>query len=220
MKVDAYQKSQTDDAQVVPFAFGMAALGQLTGIFRIDEGIKIRAIENQAVYIQLERFQEALRERLADRGNLFFSQQLHVVPETRCRELLGGVAQPAGQGCAAKPGGHPAFAGRGQTTVDGGDQHVLTERGALLTFGGVVIDEFDQAELLSEVVEGRDTAERRDPSTSGFASGLLEALQQSVGRAQIFHDDRAGAAVHAPRFDEVVVGMSVDDLALDAGHEI
>jgi hypothetical protein len=84
----------------------------------------------------------------------------------------------------------------------------------------VVIDEFDQAELLGEVVEGRDAAEGGDTSTGGFALGLLEALEQGVGRAQVLHDDGAGAAVHAPRFDEVIVGVSVDDLALDAGHDI
>jgi len=96
----------------------------------------------------------------------------------------------------------------------------LTERGALSAFGGVVIDQFDQAELLGEVVEGRDAAKGGDPSTGGFGLGLLEALEQSFGRAQVLQNDGAGAAVHAPRFHEVVVGVSVDDLALDAGHDI
>ena len=57
MEIDAHQQSQTDDAQVVPFAFGMASLGQLTGIFRIDESIKVGAIENQTVHIQVAGLQ-------------------------------------------------------------------------------------------------------------------------------------------------------------------
>jgi len=47
----------------------------------------------------------------------------------------------------------------------------------------VVIDEFDQAELLGEVIEGGDTAKLGETSTGGFRPGLLQALEQGVGRA-------------------------------------
>jgi hypothetical protein len=42
-----------------------------------------------------------------------------------------------------------------------------------VTFGGVLIDEFDQTELLGEVIEGSDTAKLRETSTGGFRLGLL-----------------------------------------------
>jgi len=89
-----------------------------------------------------------------------------------------------------------------------------------VTFGGVLIDEFDQTELLGEVIEGSDTAKLRETSAGGFRLGLLKALEQGIGRAQVLHDDRTRSSVHAPRFDEVVVGASMDDLALEAGHDI
>jgi len=88
-----------------------------------------------------------------------------------------------------------------------------------VAFGGVLIDEFDQAELQGEVIEGGDAAKRREASTGGFRLGLLKALEQGIGRAQVLHDDRTRSPVHAPRLDEVVVGVSMDDLALEAGHD-
>jgi hypothetical protein len=74
--------------------------------------------------------------------------------------------------------------------------------------------------LLGEVIEGSDTAKLRETSTGGFRLGLLEALEQGIGGAQVLHDDRTRPSVHAPRLDEVVVGASMDDLALEAGHDI
>jgi len=84
----------------------------------------------------------------------------------------------------------------------------------------VLIDEFDQAELLGQVIEGGDAAKLGETSTGGFRLGLLEALKQGIGRAQVLHDDRTRPAVHAPRLDEVVVGVSMDDLTLEASHDV
>jgi hypothetical protein len=189
-------------------------------VFRIDEGIEVGAIENQTVHIQLAGRYQTLSERLANGGDLFLSQEFHVVPEARSRKLCGGKTQPTQQRGAAEPRGHLQFAGRRQAAVDGGHQHVLTKRRALVTFGGVLIDEFDQTELLGEVIEGSDTAKLRETSTGRLRLGLLKALEQGIGRAQVLHDDRTRSSVHAPRLDEVVVGASMDDLALEAGHDI
>jgi hypothetical protein len=49
---------------------------------------------------------------------------------------------------------------------------------------------------------------------------LLEALEEGVGGAQVGQDDRAGATVHTAGLDEIVIGTTMDDLALDAGHQI
>jgi len=53
----------------------------------------------------------------------------------------------------------------------------LTKRGTLAAFGGVLLDEFDQAELLGEVIEGGDATKLRETSAGGFCLGLLEALE-------------------------------------------
>src|SRR5437879_3144829 len=155
----------------------MPSLRQSAAVFRIDEGVEVGAIENQTVHIQLAGLQQTLSERLANSRDLFLSQEFHVVPEARRRKLWGGEAQPTQQGCAAEPRGHLQLAGRRQTAVDGGHQHVLTKRRALVTFGGVFIDEFDLAELLGEVIEGGDATKLRETSTGGFCLGLLEALE-------------------------------------------
>jgi len=49
---------------------------------------------------------------------------------------------------------------------------------------------------------------------------LPEALKQTLGCAQILEDNGARAAIYAARLDEVVVGASVDNLALDTGHGV
>ena len=82
----------------------------------------------------------------------------------------------------------------------------------------MLINEFDQLKLLSEVVEGGDTAKVGEASTGGGELLVLEALEQGIGGAQVLQDDGARAAVHAAGLDEVVVGAAVDDFALNAGH--
>src|SRR5213082_2633349 len=198
----------------------MTSLRQSAVVFRIDEGIEVGAIENQTVHIQVAGLQQTLRERLTNGGDLLLSQEFHVVPEARRRKLCGGKAQPTQQGGAAKPGGHLQLAGRRQAAVDGGHQHVLPKRGALVSFGGVLINEFKQAELQGEIIKGSDAAKLRETSTGGFRLGLLEALEQGIGRAQVRSEERTRPSVHAPRLDEVVVRASMDDLALEAGHRI
>ena len=88
----------------------------------------------------------------------------------------------------------------------------------MLAFGGELIDELDQAQLLGEVVEGGQTAEGSHAGAVGPAGRLAQALEQRVGGAEVFDDDGTGAAVDAARFDEVVIGVAVNDLALKARH--
>lgn len=117
-----------------------------------------------------------------------------------------------------QPGWHLQLAGGSQAAVDGGDQHVLPEGGALLTLGGAFVDEFHQLELLGEVVEGSHAAKLDDARPQGCGGWLLEAAEQGVGRAQVLENHRTGAAVHATGFDEIVVGAAMNDFALHAGH--
>lgn len=89
VKIHTHQQGQSDDAQIGALAFGVTALGQLAGSFRIDEGVKVSAIESQTAQIQVEGFDQALGERFADGRNLGFAEQFHVVPEAPRGELLG-----------------------------------------------------------------------------------------------------------------------------------
>ena len=218
MKIDADQQSQADDAQIGALAFGMTALGELAGGGGVDEGVEVGTVKHQAAQIQPEGFHDALGQGLADGGDLGFCEQFHVVPEALGGKLARDHAQPGGQGGGAKPSGHLQFAGGGHAAVQGGDQHVLTEGGALLAFGGELIDELDQAELLGEVVEGGQGAEGSHAGAAGSDGRLAQALQQGVGGAEVFDDHGTRAAVHAARLDEVVIGVPVNDLALEAGH--
>jgi hypothetical protein len=48
--------------------------------------------------------------------------------------------------------------------------------------------------------------------------GILKACEQRIGTAQVLDDDRAGPTINAAGLDNIVIGMPVDDLALDACH--
>ena len=50
--------------------------------------------------------------------------------------------------------------------------------------------------------------------------GILKAFEQRIGSTEILDDNRAGTAVNATGLDNVVIGVPVDDLTLDAGHGI
>src|SRR5260370_16138424 len=104
----------------------MTSLRQSAVVLRIDEGIEVGAIENQTVHIQLAGRYQTLSERLANGGDLFLSQEFHVVPEARSRKLCRGKTQTTQQRGAAEPRGPLQFAGRHQTSVDRGHQCVLT----------------------------------------------------------------------------------------------
>ena len=57
--------------------------------------------------------------------------------------------------------------------MDDGHQHVLAEGRALPAFGGVLIDELDQLELLGEIVESGGAAKLGETRADGFGLGLL-----------------------------------------------
>ena len=70
----------------------------------------------------------------------------------------------------------------------------------------------------ARVVESGQAPEGGDARPEGRGGGGLEALEQGIGRAEVGENDGAGAAVQAAGLDEVVVGVAVDDLGLEAGH--
>ncbi len=74
VKVDTHQQGQADDAQIATFAFGVTALRQLAGVFCIDEGVEVGAIEDQAAQLEVELLEQSLGERLADGGDRFFPE--------------------------------------------------------------------------------------------------------------------------------------------------
>ena len=53
---------------------------------------------------------------------------------------------------------------------------------------------------------------------AGVRTGAAGGVGAECQRRQVGQDYGAGLAVHAAGLDEIVVGMAVDDLTLDAGH--
>ena len=88
----------------------------------------------------------------------------------------------------------------------------------MLPLGDTRIDQFDQVQLLGQLIEGGDAAELDHAGAQRIGGGLLQAFEQGIGGTQILEDHWPRPAVHAPGFDEVVIGMAVDDSALQAGH--
>ncbi len=88
----------------------------------------------------------------------------------------------------------------------------------MLPLGDVLIDQSDQLQLLGQLIESGRSAKLNHASMQRLGGGLLEAFEQGICGAKVLEDDRPGTTVHASGFDEVVVGMAVDDSALEAGH--
>jgi len=88
----------------------------------------------------------------------------------------------------------------------------------------MAIEEFDESDLLSEIIEGDDVAEGRDIDGQGLRRLGLPLLQggrdQMVGGAQIDGADDLRLAVDALAFAGVIVGLAVNDLGGEARHEL
>ena len=88
-------------------------------VFRIDEGIEVGAIENQTVHIQLAGGYQTLSERLANGGDLFLSQEFHVVPEARSRKLCGGKTGTPASPAFVAPAGYKEVNPEGSAPAPG-----------------------------------------------------------------------------------------------------
>jgi len=78
----------------------------LAGIFCIDEGIEVRAIEDQAAHLQVEALEQALGEASLMAAMGFSPSNSMFVPETLRGKLLRSSAQPTRQRSGAEPSGH------------------------------------------------------------------------------------------------------------------
>src|SRR5207244_4255184 len=105
---------------------------------------------------------QALRQFAFGGLDVVFLDKVKVVPKGLAGELLGGGGQQAWQGSLAIPVGELALAGGLDGAVDGGEEQVVANGESLVAFGEVAVEEFDEADLLSKVVEGNDVTEGGD----------------------------------------------------------
>src|SRR5208283_3088176 len=93
--------------------------------------------------------------------------EIKVIPEGLAGELLGGGGQQARQRGLAIPVSKLEFARGLDSAVEGGEEEILADREPLLAFGKVAVEEFDEPDLLSEIVEGDDIAKSGDRDRVG-----------------------------------------------------
>ena len=86
----------------------------------------------------------------------------------------------------------------------------------------MTVEEFDEPEVLGEVVQGDDVAKGSDGHRVGLWDlGLLffeDGGEEILRRAKVDGADDFGLAVNALAFTGVVIGLAVNDLGGKAGH--
>ena len=151
-----------------------------------------------------------------------FLHEIEVIPKGLAGELRCGGGNQTGEGGLSIPVGQLAFAGGVDGPVDGGQEQILPDGESLLAFGQMAIQEFDESDLLGQIIEGHDVAEGCDVHGLGLGNQPLLLLggrgDEIVGGTEIDGADNLGLPVNALAFAGVVVGFSVNDLGGEAGH--
>ena len=200
----------------------MAALRQFGGGPGVDEGEEVGAVVGQRAQRQLELVNEALRQFAFDGLDVALGDPLEVIPEGLAGELPGGGREQAGEDGLAIPVGELEFTGGVNRAIEGGEEEILTDGEPLVPFGEVAVEEFDEPEVLSEVVEGDNVAKGGDGHRVGlWHLGLLffeDGDEEILRGAKVDGADDFGLAVNALAFTGVVIGLAVNDLGGKAGH--
>jgi hypothetical protein len=157
-----------------------------------------------------------------DAGDGVLIEALHMIPKALARKQLPGDGAEADERGAGIPVGEGTLAfGRG-AAIDGGQDQILCGGDALVAFGQMTVEDFQQAETLGHGPGGGDAAKRKGVDFSRFHWGalLLDGGHDFFGRAQAFLQGQAGFAVDALRGDGVVVGMALDLASGDGRHRL
>src|ERR1700721_2366710 len=163
----------------------MTALRQFGAIVEaVQKGEEIGGVKKQTIQFEAEAGNGILGQFLFDGGDLIAADPLHVVPESLTGELIGSQWQEACEHRLLIPGTDLRFACRRDTTVQGSQQKILTDRRALVTaFGYVAIHGSDHIQSLGDGV-GCDRA-AKFPYRDFFDLGTEEALLNALGRTEI-----------------------------------
>ena len=119
--------------------------------------------------------------------DVLFLHEIEMIPEGLAGELAGSRRDKPGQRGRAIPVGEAEFADGTDGPVDGGQEQVLPDGEPLVALGQMAIEELDEPDLLSEIIESDDVAEGGDIDGLGLWRLALALLQgsgdQIVGRA-------------------------------------
>jgi hypothetical protein len=198
----------------------VTAGGQSRGIAGVDIGEEVGPVVNQGAQIEFKIADEPLGELGFDGLDILLGNPVHVIPEGLAGELSGRSGEQAGQDGFAVPMRQLGFAGGGSGAVEGGQEHILAYGQALVALSDLGINDIDQVQLESLIVESRDVAEGQDLRLFRRRRSLggIEGLENVVERTEVGGFDDFGFAVHALAVADVVVGVAFDSLAGEARH--
>src|SRR5712691_2109845 len=139
LAIGSNQQGQAQNPQVVSTLLAMASLRSLgSGVEAIQEGEEVRGVKQQAMQVQTETRNHRAGDVLFDGGDVLVADARHVVPKALTGELPGRQRQQAPQRRFLVPIGNVGLAAGGDAAVEGGQQHVLTDRGSLIVTLGKV----------------------------------------------------------------------------------
>jgi len=218
LSVGSDQQGQAEEAQVVPSVFAVASLGKRGPVVEaVDEGKKVSGIKEQASQIETKAGDRGGGDLLFDGDNSLLINPLHIVPKSLAAQLRGLDADQAGEDGFLIPVTDLGLTSRGDTAVEGSDEEVLTDRGALgAAFRDMAVNGSGNMELLSHVEGGYQGAKFADDRFLGIRAG--ESEDQLLRGTDVFLPDDLGFAVDASALAEVVIGVTADEFFGEAGH--
>jgi hypothetical protein len=221
LKVPGDQQGETDLSKVVTFLLGVAPLGQgATVIGCGQEREKIGGVVEQDACVDAKLLLDAGDKPILDLFDILLGYSVHVIPEPLAAES-GFVETPQStQDGVFIPVAYGQFAQGLKGTVQGSEDDVVANAGALLALFADLVDEFEKVEALGNTEQGRNAAGLENDGVfrpRGFAA--LCAINDGFDGAQVFLPDNAGLSVHAFRFDGIVIWAPFLDLFGDRGHD-
>ena len=218
LPIGSDQQGQAEQAQVVPSVFAVASLGKRGPVVEtVDEGKKVSGIKEQASQIETKPGDRGGGDLLFDGDDSLFINPFHIIPKSLAAQLRGLDADQAREDGLLIPVTDLGLTSRGDTAVEGGDEEVLTHRGALgAAFGDMAVNGSGDIELLGHVEGGGQGAEFADNRFLGIRVG--ESEDQLLRGADVFLPDDLGFAVDASALAEVVIGVTADEFFGEAGH--
>jgi hypothetical protein len=161
----------------------VATLGQFGRRAGVDEREEVGAVVGEGAQRKLELVDESLRKLAFGSRDVMLCHEIEMIPEGLAGELTGGRRNEPGQRGRAIPVGEAEFADGTDGPVDGGEQQIVSDGEPLVALGQMAIEEFDESDLLSEIIESDDIAKGRD--IDGLRLRRLALLLLQSGRDQI-----------------------------------
>ncbi len=216
--VGSDQQGQSEEAQVVPSVFAVASLGKRGPVVEaVDERKEVCGIKEQTPQIETKAGDGGGRDFLFDGNDRLFIHPFHIVPKSLAAQLRGFDPHQTREDGGLVPVPHLGLASRSDTAVEGSDEEVLSNRGALgAAFGDIAVNRRDDIELLSYLEGGHQGAEFADDGFLGTRAGESEG--QLLRGPDVFLPDDFGFAVDASALPEIVIRFTADEFSGKACH--